>query len=208
MFKRKSYFRFFLEITLSNFIKESLIEAKEVLETFINNDQNIVAMESAIESFINTLNSGGRIYSCGNGGSMCDSMHFAEELTGRYRKDRRALAAISFSDPSHMSCVGNDFGYDAIFSKMVEAFGQPGDSLLAISTSGNSANVINAVNEAKKLGVTTIGLLGKDGGELKALVDIPIIVESKLTDRIQEVHIKIIHNFIQGIERKLFPEHY
>lgn len=193
---------------MSSFIKESLLEARVALENFINNDENILAMESAIDTFVKTLEGGGRIYSCGNGGSMCDSMHFAEELTGRYRKDRRALAAMSFSDPSHMSCVGNDFGYDAIFSKMVEAFGQKGDSLLAISTSGNSANVINAVNEAKKLGVTTIGLLGKDGGELKDLVDIPVIVESKMTDRVQEVHIKIIHNFIQGIERKLFPEHY
>ena len=193
---------------MSNFIRESLLDAKATLETFIANDQNIKAMEDAITSFIKSINDGGRVYSCGNGGSMCDSMHFAEELTGRYRKDRRALAAMSFSDPSHMSCVANDFGYDQIFSKMIEAFGQKGDSLLAISTSGNSGNVINAVNEAKARGVKTIGLLGKDGGKLKDLVDIPIIVESKLTDRIQEIHIKIIHNFIEGIERELFPEHY
>ncbi|WP_127717743.1 D-sedoheptulose 7-phosphate isomerase [Halobacteriovorax sp. HLS] len=193
---------------MSTFIKDSLLDAKNTLERFIENETNIAAMESAIKTFIATLNNGGRIYSCGNGGSLCDSMHFAEELTGRYRKDRRALAAMSFSDPSHMSCVGNDFGYDQIFAKMVEAFGQKGDSLLAISTSGNSANVINAVNEAKARGVTTIGLLGKDGGKLKDLVDISIIVESKLTDRIQEIHIKIIHNFIEGIERELFPEHY
>ena len=193
---------------MSQFIKDALIDAKNTLDKFINNEANISAMDSAIKTFITTLNSGGRIYSCGNGGSMCDSMHFAEELTGRYRKDRRALAAMSFSDPSHMSCVGNDFGYDAIFQKMVEAFGQKGDSLLAISTSGNSGNVINAVNEAKARGVTTIGLLGKDGGKLKDMVDIAIIVESPLTDRIQEIHIKIIHNFIEGIERELFPEHY
>lgn len=193
---------------MSKFILDSLNDAKNTLERFINNEGNIAAMDKAIKTFINTLNNGGRIYSCGNGGSMCDSMHFAEELTGRYRKDRRALAAMSFSDPSHMSCVGNDFGYDAIFQKMVEAFGQKGDSLLAISTSGNSGNVINAVNEAKDRGVTTIGLLGKDGGKLKDMVDIAIIVESPLTDRIQEIHIKIIHNLIEGIERELFPEHY
>lgn len=193
---------------MSNFIKESLLDAKSTLETFIDSDKNIKAMEDAIAIFLETIKSGGRIYSCGNGGSMCDSMHFAEELTGRYRKDRRALAAMSFSDPSHMSCVGNDFGYDQIFAKMIEAFGQKGDSLLAISTSGNSANVINAVNESKARGVKTIGLLGKDGGKLKDMVDIPIIVESKLTDRIQEIHIKVIHNFIEGIERDLFPEHY
>ena len=193
---------------MSNFIRESLLDAKSTLEKFIDNDKNIKAMENAIAVFLDSIKSDGRIYSCGNGGSMCDSMHFAEELTGRYRKDRRALAAMSFSDPSHMSCVGNDFGYDQIFAKMVEAFGQKGDSLLAISTSGNSANVINAVNESKARGVRTIGLLGKDGGKLKDLVDIPIIVESELTDRIQEIHIKVIHNFIQGIERDLFPEHY
>jgi D-sedoheptulose 7-phosphate isomerase len=193
---------------LSNFIKESLLDAKSTLEKFIDSDKNIKAMEDAIAVFLDSIKSDGRIYSCGNGGSMCDSMHFAEELTGRYRKDRKALAAMSFSDPSHMSCVGNDFGYDQIFAKMIEAFGQKGDSLLAISTSGNSANVINAVNESKARGVKTIGLLGKDGGKLKDLVDIPIIVESKMTDRIQEIHIKVIHNFIEGIERDLFPDHY
>jgi D-sedoheptulose 7-phosphate isomerase len=146
--------------------------------------------------------------SCGNGGSMCDAMHFSEELTGRYRKDRRALAAFSLTEPAHMSCVANDFGYDHIFSRYLDALGKAEDVLLAISTSGNSKNVLMAVESAKKQGMKIVGLTGKNGGKLKELCDVNINVETELTDRIQEIHIKVIHLFIEGIERQLFPDHY
>ena len=148
------------------------------------------------------------MFSCGNGGSLCDSMHFAEELTGRYRKDRAPLGAMSIADPSHMSCVANDYGYEHIFSRHIQGWANKGDVLLAISTSGNSQNVIQAVEQMKAKGGISIGLLGKTGGELKNLVDLPLIVNSSVTDRIQEVHIKLIHIFIEGIERNLFPENY
>lgn len=191
-----------------SFVAESLQEAQSTLSDFVNNQKNIELIGKAIGLFNESIASGGRILSCGNGGSMCDSMHFVEELTGRYRKDRRPLSAMSMGDPSHITCVANDYGYDHIFERHVEAWGRKGDSLLAISTSGNSKNVILAVEKAKSLGIHTIGLLGKTGGELKDMVDVPIIVDSKITDRIQEVHIKCIHIFIEGIEREFFPEHY
>ena len=139
---------------------------------------------------------------------MRDSIHFTEELTGRFRKDRPALAAISMDNPGHLTCVANDYGYDYVFSRQVEAFGKAGDSLLSISTSGNSKNVIEAVLSAKKQKLITVGLLGKDGGKLASMVDIPLVIPSKVTDRIQEIHIKIIHLIIEGIERELYPDHY
>lgn len=189
-------------------IKNSLNQAKDTLHTFINNEKNIAQISEAINTFINSIETDGRILACGNGGSMCDSMHFVEELTGRYRKDRDPISAMSMGDPSHITCVANDYGYDYIFSRHVQAWGRNGDTLLAISTSGNSENVIKATEVAKAKGMKVVGLLGKDGGKLKDMVDVPIIVESKITDRIQEIHIKLIHIFIEGIERKLFPEHY
>lgn len=174
----------------------------------MSHEENYQKVGQAVEAMIATIRGDGRILSCGNGGSMCDSMHFVEELTGRYRKDRAPLAAMSMGDPSHITCVANDYGFDFIFSRHVEAWGRKGDVLLAISTSGNSKNVILAVEAARKKGMITVGLLGKTGGSLKEMVDIPIIVDHKITDRIQEVHIKIIHIMIEGIERALFPEHY
>ena len=153
---------------------------------------------------VTALKNGNKIISCGNGGSMCDAMHFAEELSGRFRNDRKGLAAISISDPSHISCVGNDYGYDAIFSRYVEALGQPGDVLLGISTSGNSANVIKAVEAAKGIGIKTVVLTGKDGGKLAAKADLEIRAPySQYADRAQEIHIKVIHNLILGIEKEL-----
>ena len=150
------------------------------------------------------LKAGNKIISCGNGGSMCDAMHFAEELSGRFRNNRRGLAALSISDPSHISCVANDFGYDFVFSRYIEAIGQSGDVLLGISTSGSSKNVILAVEEAKKKGMKTLVLTGKDGGTLAELADLEIRAPySEFADRAQEIHIKIIHNFILGIELNL-----
>ena len=191
-----------------SFIKSSFSQAHETLEIVLNSDEFQDNVAKGIELLTQTFKSGGKVYSCGNGGSLCDSMHFAEELTGRYRKDRAPLPATSIIDPSHISCVANDFGYEHIFSRYVEAWIGKGDTLVAISTSGNSENVIKAVNVAKDKEANVIGLLGKTGGELKDLVDIPLIVPSQITDRIQEIHIKCIHIFIEGIERNLFPENY
>lgn len=186
----------------------SLKESEETLNKFINKHENIEAISKAAQCLIDSFKNNGSVYSCGNGGSSCDANHFAEELTGRYRKDRKALPAIAITDAGHITCVGNDYGYDFIFSRFIEGWAKPNDTLLAISTSGNSQNIIEAVKAAKSLGAKTIGLLGKTGGQLKDLVDYPIIVESSVTDRIQEVHIKIIHIMIEMIERDLFPENY
>ncbi len=191
-----------------SFVKESFLDATNVLSSFISNSENLNKMDSAINLFVESIKNKGRIYSCGNGGSMCDSMHFAEELTGRFRKERRPLPAIAISDPSHITCVANDYGFDFIFSKFIEGNANSQDTLLAISTSGNSANVINAVLEAKKKNMKVIALLGKGGGKIKDMADISLIVDSKISDRIQEIHIKCIHIFIEGIERHLFPENY
>lgn len=190
------------------FINHSLNEARETLEHTLQDKAFLGQLEAAINCLIETFKNDGRVMSCGNGGSLCDSMHFAEELTGRYRKDRKPLGATSIMDPSHMSCVANDFGYDHVFSRFVEGWGRQGDCLLAISTSGNSQNVIKAVEEAKKKGMKVVGLLGKSGGKLKDMVDFPLIVPSQITDRIQEIHIKCIHIMIEGVERSLFPENY
>jgi len=191
-----------------SFIRSSLLEAQQTLNKFIEDDQNLKLIEEAVGLFVASFKNKGRVFSCGNGGSMCDSLHFAEELTGRYRKDRAPLPATGISEAGHITCVANDFGFDHIFSRFIEAWGQKGDTLLAISTSGNSANVIKAVEVAKSKGMKVVGLLGKDGGKLKAMVDVSLIVPCSITDRIQEIHIKCIHIFIEGIERELFPENY
>lgn len=194
--------------SLQDNIRASFTEAQTALTDFIQLETNIEAMDVISSKLAELLNGDGKVLSCGNGGSMCDAQHFAEELTGRFRKARPAMAALAISDPSHITCVANDYGFEYIFSKYIEAHGKKGDMLLALSTSGNSANVLNAVNAAKKLGMVTVGLLGKDGGELKGLVDFPLIVPATQSDRIQEVHIKIIHILIESIERRLFPKLY
>lgn len=190
------------------FALQSLQDAQKVLNSFIENKNNVMMINSAISVMVESYKNDGRMFSCGNGGSMCDAMHFAEELTGRFRKERKPLPAMAINDPSHLTCVSNDYGYDVVFSRYIEAWGNKGDVLLAISTSGNSANVILAAAAAKKKGMKVIGLLGKDGGKLKDQVDIALIVDSPVSDRIQEIHIKCIHIFIEGIERSLFPENY
>ena len=191
-----------------NYIRESLTLAQDTLNKFVADEKNVKLIEDSIQIFVDSFNNGGRVFSCGNGGSMCDSLHFAEELTGRYRKDRRPLPATGISEAGHITCIANDFGFDHIFSRFVDAWGQKGDVLLAISTSGNSANVIKAVEVAKSRGMKVVALLGKDGGKLKSMVDVPLIVDCPITDRIQEIHIKCIHIFIEGIERQIFPENY
>lgn len=185
-----------------NSIISELHEAEKVLHQFLQNENNIQAIEKAAMCMGQAIIQGKKIMSCGNGGSHCDAMHFAEELTGRYRESRRPLPAIAISDPSHISCVSNDYGYDFIFSKYVEALGMSGDVLLGISTSGNSANVINAVKTAKEKGLQVITLTGKDGGKLAGLSDIEIRVPHHgYADRIQEIHIKVIHILILLIEK-------
>ncbi len=183
-------------------IKSHFEEAYSVLGEFLNNEANFDRIREAGNYMANSLKNGGKVISCGNGGSLCDAMHFAEELSGRYRNDRKALAAVSISDPSHMSCVGNDYGYDFVFSRYVEAMGRKGDVLLAISTSGNSKNVINAIQAAKELGMTVVGLTGKTGGAMAELCDVEIRApKSDYADRAQEIHIKVIHSLIDHIEQ-------
>lgn len=176
-------------------------EAHGVVEAMLGSPDLMGNVAKAAEALSNCISGGGKIISCGNGGSMCDAMHFAEELTGRYRDDRKPLPAISISDPSHMTCVANDYGFEQVFSRFIEAMGQPGDALLAISTSGQSPNVLLAAKMARKKGMTVVGLTGKDGGELAALCDVEVRVPwHGAADRIQEVHIKCIHAFIDRIE--------
>lgn len=189
---------------LTTLIQAELTEAQTVLNQFLNNPDNLNRIAEAANLMVAAVKSGGKILSCGNGGSMCDAMHFAEELTGRYREDRPAIPAIAISDASHMSCVSNDYGYQQVFSRYVEALGQPQDILLGISTSGNSKNVLLAAETARKRGMKVITLTGKDGGSLAALSDVEIRVPHfGFADRIQELHIKVIHILILLIEQQL-----
>jgi D-sedoheptulose 7-phosphate isomerase len=185
-------------------IKNNFSEAKQLLDQFVADENNLLNIEAAAKLMIESIQNSGKIISCGNGGSMCDAMHFAEELTGRFREDRKAIAAVSISDSSHISCVGNDYGYDEIFSRYVDALGRKEDVLLAISTSGNSENVLKAAIEAKSKGMKVVGLTGKDGGKLAEVCDVEIRVpHSGYADRTQEIHIKIIHSLIHYIEENL-----
>ncbi len=189
----------------SNEILASLQEAEIVLHNFLSNEKNLGAIQQAANIMVHALSNNHKIISCGNGGSHCDAMHFAEELTGRYRENRKALAAIAISDPSHLSCVSNDFGYDFVFSRFIEGLGQPGDVLLGISTSGNSKNILLAVEAAKQKGMEVVLLTGKDGGKLAQCEGITEIRVDHFgyADRIQEIHIKVIHILIQQIEKGL-----
>jgi D-sedoheptulose 7-phosphate isomerase len=176
-------------------------EAMQTLQRFIEDAEQMNHIDRAAQAMLQAIKADGKILSCGNGGSHCDAMHFAEELTGRYRNHRPGIAAIAISDVSHISCVGNDYGYDQIFSRYVEAVGRKGDVLLAISSSGNSANVIKAIEAAKAIGIKVVGLTGKDGGKMAGLVDIEIRApHSEYADRAQEIHIKVIHSLIDSIE--------
>ncbi|MHA8063003.1 D-sedoheptulose 7-phosphate isomerase [Aquirufa aurantiipilula] len=186
-------------------IQNSLAESQSVLDRFVNNPKQIQAIEDAAQVLVDAFKNGHKIISCGNGGSHCDAMHFAEELSGRYRENRPALAAMAISDPSHITCVSNDFGYNYVFSRFIEGLGQEGDVLVGISTSGNSASIIEAVQAAKQKGMKVILLTGKDGGKLANLGDAEIRVEHEgFADRIQEIHIKVIHIMIQLVEYHIF----
>lgn len=190
-------------------IQSSLREAQAALTNLLSNQEALAGVERAARLLIEVFERRGRVYSCGNGGSMCDAMHFAEELTGRYRRDRAALAAAAISDPGHMSCVGNDLGYEQVFSRYIEAHGRTGDCLLALSTSGTSKNVLAAARTARSLGLGVIVLSGKRSQDLEALSDVYICTPAgAFADRVQELHIKVLHILIELVERHFFPENY
>jgi D-sedoheptulose 7-phosphate isomerase len=190
-------------------VRGTLTEARSALDALLGNEATLAAIARAGALLAATFSAGGKAYSCGNGGSMCDAMHFAEELTGRYRDDRPAYAAISISDPSHLSCVGNDYGYGQVFARYMAAHGRAGDVLLAITTSGTSRNVVAAAKKARELGVKVIALTGKPGTAITELADIAIVTPGgRYADRVQELHIKVIHILIELVERRLAPQNY
>lgn len=193
---------------LKDNMRNSYFTAFETVKNFVEDERNIEKTAEVAEALAEAYRNGKKSLIAGNGGSNCDAMHFAEEFTGRFRKDRRALPSLSISDSSHITCVGNDYGFNFIFAKGVEAFGKEGDFFFGISTSGNSQNIIEAVKVAKEKGLKTVGILGKDGGKLKGICDYEFIVQGETTDRIQEVHMMILHIIIEGVERILFPENY
>jgi len=192
-----------------NPVIETLCEARAALDALLANQSAVAAIGEAGRLFAAAFTRGGRVFSCGNGGSMCDAMHFAEELSGRYRLDRKALPATAISDPGHLSCVANDYGYEQVFSRYIEAHGRAGDCLLGISTSGTSRNVLAAAETGKAQGLKIIALTGRPGSPLGALADIEICTPAgRFADRVQELHIKVVHILIELVERELFPENY
>ena len=191
------------------FVLAALKDARSALDALIANEETLTAVADAAHLMAESIEKGGRILSCGNGGSLCDAMHFAEEMTGRYRQNRRAYAASATSDASHIACVGNYYGYDYVFSRYVEAHGRPGDVLLAITTSGTSRNVVKAAEAAKARGVFVVALTGRDKTPITELADVAIVTPAgKWADRVQELHIKCIHILIELIERELDPQNY
>jgi D-sedoheptulose 7-phosphate isomerase len=185
-------------------ITDHFHEAAKILQEFNSVPENFEKIKAAGELMVQSIKADGKILSCGNGGSMCDAMHFAEELTGRYRGDRPAIGAIAISDVSHISCVSNDYGYDSVFSRYIQGVGRKGDVLLAISTSGNSKNILKAIEAAKEKGMRIVGLTGKTGGQMASLCDVEIRApHSEYADRAQEIHIKIIHALIDYIESNI-----
>ena len=190
-------------------IQFSLQEAHTALTALLANPAGLDSVEQAAQLLIATFETKGRVYSCGNGGSMCDAMHFAEELTGRYRKDRAALGATAISDAGHLTCVGNDHGYDNVFSRYIEGHGRAGDCLVALSTSGTSKNIIRAAETAKALGMKVIILSGRRSEKLESLSDVYVCTPGgTYADRVQELHIKVLHILIELTERHFFPENY
>lgn len=194
---------------MKEIILSSLMEAKKALDDMIQTQSTIAAIESASQLICKCFENQGHVYSAGNGGSMCDAMHFAEELSGRYRKNRKALGAQAIADPSHISCTANDYGYDYVFSRYLEAHGRKGDIFLGISTSGKSTNIIKAASFAKSIGMKTIILTGHPNSPLSQHADLEICTPGgNYADRVQELHIKVIHILMELVERKLFPENY
>lgn len=187
-----------------NIIRHSLDEALNELNGFLADPRTVPAIERCVDILAEALESGRKVMSCGNGGSLCDATHFAEELTGRFRGNRRPLPAMSVNDPAYFTCVGNDFSFGEIFERWVEAFGKPGDVLLAISTSGTSANVLKAVEAARRIGMKVIALTSVKGKPLAEAADVAVTApDAPHSDRIQEIHIKVIHIMIEALEKKM-----
>ncbi len=194
---------------MNSVVTESLKESQEGLEALLRNGTVLETIALAAEKMADAMHMGGRVFSCGNGGSMCDAMHFAEECSGRFRNDRDPLPAMAISDVSHMSCTANDFGWEKVFSRFLAAHAKAGDVLVAISTSGKSPNILEAAREAKMRGMKVIALTGKAESPLGNLADFNISTPAgKYSDRVQELHIKVLHIFVEIIERKLFPHLY
>jgi D-sedoheptulose 7-phosphate isomerase len=192
-----------------NPVRAALDEAAAALDALRANDAMLARIDAAGTLLADTFAAGGRVYSCGNGGSMCDAMHFAEELTGRYRDNRPGYGATAIADPGHLTCVGNDYGYEQVFARYVQAHGRAGDVLLAITTSGTSKNIVAAARVARERGIKVIGLTGRDGTPIVELSDIAIVTPGgKYADRVQELHIKVIHILIELVERRLAPGNY
>jgi D-sedoheptulose 7-phosphate isomerase len=189
-------------------IRDALLAAQDVLNRFIQDPENIATIAKTAEMMRDVFEREGRIFTCGNGGSLCDAIHFAEECTGKFRDNRSPLPAIALSDVGHITCTANDFGFTEIFARPVSVLGHPGDLLVALSTSGNSANIIRAAETAQSRGMQVFGLLGGDGGELRRYCDIYLIAPGDTADRIQEIHIKVLHILIEHVERLMFPENY
>ncbi len=185
-------------------VKNSLLEAQTIMSKFIHDEKNILIIEKMIDQLALSMQMEGKFIICGNGGSLTDAMHFAEELTGRFRNDRIPLPAIALSDPSHITCVANDYGFDQIFSRSITALGNGNDVFIGLSTSGNSSNIIKALSAAKEKDMKTLLFLGKDGGLLKGEADLEIIIEGKTSDRIQEIHMLVLHILVEGLEKKIF----
>ena len=190
------------------YVKNSFNELESVLSRFLADESNLQKVVDLGEEMAKVFENGKKVLIAGNGGSHCDALHFAEEFTGRFRKERKALPAIALGDGAHITCTANDYGFEYIFSRMVEAYGQEGDMFIGLSTSGNSENIIKAIEASEANKVTTIGLLGKDGGKLKGRCDYEWIVPGVTSDRIQEIHMAILHILIEVVERRLFPENY
>lgn len=189
---------------IEGLISQGLNRAREELDAFINDPETIPSIANAAAIMADCLKNGGKIISCGNGGSLCDATHFAEELTGRFRNDRRPLPAMAINDPAYLTCVGNDYSFNVVFSRWIEAFGRSKDVLLAISTSGSSRNILKAAETANSLGMKVIALTSQKGKSLEDLVDVTIAApDASHSDRIQEIHIKVIHILIEAIESLL-----
>lgn len=191
-----------------SYIADSLQAAQETLDWLCQGNETRAAILQIVECLVDCLQNDGKILTCGNGGSFCDAAHLAEELSGQFRHSRPALAALALSDGAFLTCASNDFGYAQVFARGVEALGRRGDVLVAFSCSGNSANVVCAATAALERGLSVIGLLGRDGGQMKSLCTHAVVVPGATTDRIQEAHVKILHLLVEGIERTLFPQNY
>lgn len=185
-------------------INKCFEDIRNNLDIFISKEENINKIYEISDIITKATLKGNKVFTCGNGGSMCDAMHFAQELTGKFDKDRKSLPAIAISDPSYLTCTSNDYGYEHSFDRMIEGLGKNGDVLVAISTSGNSVNVVNAVDRANKTGLTTIGMLGKDGGKLKDMCGVSLIAPGDYSARVQEIHIQCLHIIIEIVENNIF----